>query len=81
MALKILSLHSVIDAKTKFYSCVACLACLKSGNLEDANFSCVNFECPTYGFDKIWSKGLRKRILIREFDSNKSKCVENLNPN
>ena len=71
-ALKLLCLHSVIATKTKYNAFVACLTCFKRGKLEDAKFSCVNGEYPTCGFDKIWSKGLRKRILIRSFDSNKS---------
>ena len=64
-AVKLLRLHAVIDAKTKYDAFVACLTCLKSGKIEDASFACVNGECPTCGFDKIWSLGLRLRILIR----------------
>ena len=67
-------------SKTKYDACVACIPCLKSGKLEDANFSCVNGECPTCGFDKIWSLGLHRRILIREFDYEKSEWAEKLNP-
>ena len=80
-AQKLLSLHSVIVARTKYEGCVAYLTCLKSGKLEDASFACVNGECPTCGFDKIWSKVIRRRLFIREFDSNKSEQVEKLNPN
>ena len=63
--LKLLRLHSVISAKTKYDACAACITFLKSGKFEDENISCVNGECPTCRFDKIWSKGLRRRILIR----------------
>ena len=62
-ALKLFCLHSVISAKKKYDACVACLTCLKSGKLEDAKFAFVNGKCPTFGFDKIWSKGLRRRKL------------------
>ena len=57
--LKILRLHSVISGNTKYDACVACLTCLQSGKLEDSNFAGVNGECPTCGFDKIWSKVLK----------------------
>ena len=71
-AVKLLRLHAVIDANTKYDVCVACLPCLKSGKIADANFACVNGEFPTCGFDKIWALGLRRRILIQEFDYDKS---------
>ena len=80
-AAKLLRLFDVISTKNKYDACVACVPCLAGGKLEDANFICVNGECPTCGFDKIWSKGLRRRILSREFDSAKSEWVEKLNPN
>ena len=71
-AVKLLRLHAFIDAKTKYDACVAFLLCLKSGKLEVANFACVDGECPTCGFDKIWSLALRRRILVQEFDYEKS---------
>ena len=64
-ALKFLRIHSVIDANTKYDACVACFTYLKRGKLDDTNFACVNGECPNCGFDKIWPKGLQRRILIR----------------
>lgn len=80
-AAKLLRLYDVVSTATKYDACVACVPCLKSGKLEDAKFSCVNGECPTCGFDKIWSKGVRRRILRREFDTDKKEWVEKLNPN
>ena len=64
-AFKLLRLHAVIDAKTKYDACVACLTCLNSGNLNYANVACVNGDFPTCGFNKIWSLGLPRGILIR----------------
>ena len=57
-AMKLLCLHSVISANTRYDSCVACLICLKSVKLENAIFAFVDGKCPTCGFGKIWSKGL-----------------------
>ena len=65
----------------KYDACVACLPCLTTRKLGDANFTCVNGECPHCGFDKIWSKGLRRQILMREYDSEKREWVDKLNPN
>ena len=59
-AAKLLRLFDVISTKNKYDACVACVPCLAGGKLEDANFICVNRECPTCGFDKIQSKGLRQ---------------------
>ena len=79
-AVKLLRLHTVIDANNKYDACVASLPCLNSSKLKDANSSFVNGGFPTCGFDKIWSLGLRRRILIQEFDYEKSEWVEKMNP-
>jgi len=80
-AAKLLRVHDILSMTTKYDMCVACLPCLKNGKLEDAKFSCVNGDCPTCGFDKIWSKGLRNRILMKEYDVGKKEFIEKLNPN
>jgi hypothetical protein len=81
VAVKIVRLHPVMETKTKYDACVACLPCLNGGLLEDANIRCVNGTCPLCGFDKIWSKGLRRRIMCREWNPVKSEWVDKLNPN
>ena len=64
-ALKLLCLNLVISAKGKCDDCVSWLTWFNRGKLENEKISCVNGECPTCGFDKIFSKGLWMRILIR----------------
>lgn len=49
--------------------------------LEDAKISCVNGECPLCGFDKIWSKGIHRHILLHEYDNTKGEFVEKRNQN
>jgi hypothetical protein len=66
--------------KIKYDSCKACLLCLPEfGNLEDAKSSCVSGECYRYGFDKLWSKGVRQVIILKDFDERKMESVESLN--
>ena len=66
--------------KNRYDACVGYVPYLAGGQLEDANFSCVNGKCLSYGFDKIWSKGVWRRILTGEFDPDKSEWVEKLSP-
>jgi hypothetical protein len=79
-AVKLMRLYVVMETKTKYDACVACLPHLNGGLLEDANIRCVNGTCPSCGFDKIWSKGLRCCIMSREWNPVKSEWVEKLNP-
>ena len=79
-AQKLIRLYNVILAPTNYDACVGCLPCLQSGKLEDAKFTCVNGDCPKCRFDKLWSKGVRHRILLKEFDVDKGEWIEKLNP-
>jgi hypothetical protein len=70
----------IINMKTKYDSCNACLPCLPEfGNLEDAKLSCVNGECYCCGFDKLLSKGVRRVIILKDFDKQNIEWVESLN--
>ena len=66
--------------KTTHDACVVCVPCLTNGKLEDANMECIKGECPTCGFDKIWSKGLRWRLLVCESEQDKGEWTVKLNP-
>ena len=84
-AAKMLRLFSILETRTKYDACLGYLSCLEEDAngkriLENAKFSCVNGDFPKCGFDKIWSKGIRNQILIKEFDNDTSKWVEKLNP-
>jgi hypothetical protein len=66
--------------KTKYDSCKACLPCLSEfGNLDNAKLSCVNGVCYRCGFDKLWSKEVRRVIILKDFDDQKMEWVESLN--
>jgi hypothetical protein len=80
MATKMKRILDIIKMKTKYDSCKACLSCLPEfGNLEDAKLSCVNGKCYHCGFDKLWSKGVRRVIILKDFDDQKMEWVESLN--
>jgi hypothetical protein len=69
-ATKMKQILDILKMKTKYDSCKACLPCLpEMGNLEDAKLSCVNGECYCCGFDKLWSKGVRRVIILKGFDN------------
>lgn len=77
---KLLRVRDLLETTNKYDTCVACLPCIgKGGKLEDAKMSCVNGECPKCGMDKIWSKGLRRRLVKREWDAGKKEWVDKLN--
>jgi len=74
---KLLRVRDLLETTNKYDTCVACLPCIgKGGKLEDAKMSCVNGECPKCGMDKIWSKGLRRRLVKREWDAGKKEWVD-----
>ncbi len=79
-ATKMKQILDILKMKTKYDSCKACLPCLpEMGNLEDAKLSCVNGECYRCGFDKLWSKGVRRVIILKDFDNQQKEWVESLN--
>ncbi len=79
-ATKMKQILDIIKMKTIYDSCKACLPCLPEfGNLEDAKLSCVNGECYPCGFDKLWSKGVRRVIILKDFGKQKMEWVESLN--
>ena len=78
-------LIAVLKSQTKYDACLECIPCLDPRSngekkLEDAKFSCVNGECPRCGFDKIWSNGIRKMIMLSEYDPERKEFVQKLNP-
>jgi hypothetical protein len=86
LSIRMKRLIAVLGSPTKYDACLECVPCLQprrngEKKLEDAKFSCVSMECPRCGFDKIWSSGIRNRIILKEYEPSRRAFVEKLNPN
>lgn len=76
---KLRGILKVIQQDSKYDMCCAALPCLDGKPLESAKYSCINCDCPTCGFDKLWSKGVKASLFKYEYDATQSKWVGQLN--
>eukprot|EP00984_Skeletonema_dohrnii_P024294 scaffold13403_cov120-Skeletonema_dohrnii-CCMP3373.AAC.1 len=78
---KINRVIEIMQQPYKYDMCMKCICPPETGKLEDAKFSCVEGSCPSCGMDKLWSNGVRKKILTTTYDSDTSEFVYSLNKN
>ncbi|KAL7490747.1 hypothetical protein ACHAWT_000278 [Skeletonema menzelii] len=62
---RLLTIKEIINMPSKYDMCVEVLQpCLTSRKLEDAEEKCLDGTCPTCGFQRWWSRTLRKKLFI-----------------
>jgi len=63
---KIERILEIMNQPYKYDMCMKCVCIPDGGKLEDAKFACVEGNCPLCGMDKLWSNGVRRKILKKQ---------------
>ncbi len=62
---RLMTIKELINVPSKYDMCVEILKpCLPTGKLEDAEQKCLDGTCTTCGFERLWSRTLRRKLFI-----------------